>query len=192
VLAVIENQERQTLEFPDPAIALREQKARELIAAKQDAEAKAAAEKDAKAAAANLKNHYRRPQRSRVPRRHSRTGTRSHRAGASAVAPDATRNNSYFHRLAQSLNVLPPSKVGNLMTEFLLLLLLLPVAMIVSTPFILIDAIFAALDRKQRFLSALSDGYFIGDRVVEELDFLTPRSQTPFGMPLYAKLCFAN
>ena len=46
-----------------------------------------------------------------------------------------------------------------LVMELLLWFLLWPVALIVSTPFILIDAIFAALDREQPFSFALSDGY---------------------------------
>jgi hypothetical protein len=55
VLGVVENQERHVLEFPDPAIAQREQKARELAAAREEAERKAADERAAKAAAANVK-----------------------------------------------------------------------------------------------------------------------------------------
>lgn len=55
VLAVVENQERQTLEFPDPAIALRQQKGVALAAAQKAADDLAASEQAARTAAANVK-----------------------------------------------------------------------------------------------------------------------------------------
>ena len=41
----------------------------------------------------------------------------------------------------------------------LLWLILWPVALIVSTPFVVVNALFAALSHKQRFFCAMADGY---------------------------------